>query len=313
MSGAARSPVTALAVHGGAGTLTRARMTARLEARFHAALRRALDAGSAILEQGGAALDAVTAAVVVLEDSPLFNAGRGAAFNARGQHELDAGVMEGSGRRAGAVAAVRRTKNPVLLARAVMERTPHVMLVGAAADRFARQAGLEMVAPDYFSTVQRLTALKRVQARASDPALEPASDAERHGTVGAVARDAQGRLAAATSTGGFTNKMAGRVGDSPVIGAGTYADDRACALSATGEGEYFIRAALAHGVAMRMRLLGMSLAAAANEALAEMAALGGSGGLVAVDSTGEIVMPFTTQGMYRGEVRGGRVRVAIFP
>ena len=305
----AQAPV-ALAIHGGAGTISREKMTPRLEARYHAVLERALRAGHDILAQAGSSLDAVTAAVVVLEDSPLFNAGRGAVFNAAGKHELDAAVMEGARLRAGAVAAVRRAKNPVLLARAVMEKTAHVMLVGEAADRYARKAGLEIVSPDYFSTPQRLAALERARQRSLE--AETASDADRHGTVGAVALDSMGNVAAATSTGGYTNKMAGRIGDSPIIGAGTYADNRACAVSGTGDGEYFIRSALAHDVAARMRYLGESLEQAAGGALAEVAALGGSGGLIAVDAQGNIAMPFTSAGMYRGSVRAGDFFVGIF-
>jgi len=302
----------ALAIHGGAGTISREKMTARLEARYHAVLERALRAGHDILARAGSSLDAVTAAVVVLEDSPLFNAGRGAVFNAAGRHELDAAVMEGAGLRAGAVAGVRRTRNPVRLARAVMEKTSHVILIGDAADRFARASDLEIVSPDYFSTPQRLAALERARERRRSRKAEIASDAERHGTVGAVALDRLGNVAAATSTGGYTNKMAGRVGDSPIIGAGTYADNRACAVSGTGDGEYFIRSALAHNAAARMRYLGEPLDTAARGALAEVTALGGSGGLIAVDTRGNIAMPFNTEGMYRGYARAGDFFVGIF-
>jgi isoaspartyl peptidase/L-asparaginase-like protein (Ntn-hydrolase superfamily) len=307
----ANGPI-ALALHGGAGTLPRQKFTPQQEARFHAGLERALRAGYEVLENGGTSLDAVTAAVIVLEDSPLFNAARGAVFNAAGKHELDAAVMSGAGLKAGAVAAIRRTKNPVLAARAVMEKTSHVMLVGSAADAFARKAGLETVPPDYFSTPQRLAALERAQARDEERRGGPLNEAERHGTVGAVALDRNGDVAAATSTGGFTNKLPGRVGDSPVIGAGTYADNRACAVSATGDGEYFIRRALAYDVTARMRYLGEPLEAAAQKALHELVQLGGSGGLVAVDTRGSITMPFTTEGMYRGCVKDGKFFVAIF-
>jgi isoaspartyl peptidase/L-asparaginase-like protein (Ntn-hydrolase superfamily) len=302
----------ALAIHGGAGTMPRERFTPQQQARYGAALERTLGAGYEVLERGGSSLDAVTAAVIALEDSPLFNAGRGAVFNAAGKHELDASVMEGAALRAGAVAGVRRIRNPVLAARAVMERTPHVLLIGAAADAFARRSGLDMVAPDYYSTPQRLVALKRAQAREHDTRVEAATEAERHGTVGAVALDRMGNVAAATSTGGFTNKLPGRVGDSPVIGAGTYADNRACAVSGTGDGEYFIRRALAYDVAARMRYLGEALDVAARNALEELVRLGGSGGLVAVDAHGNITMPFSTEGMYRGWVDNGKFRVAIF-
>ena len=286
-------------------------MTEERASPYRAALESALKAGYEVLERGGTSLDAVTAAVSVLEDSPLFNAGRGAVFNAAGKHELDAAVMEGAGLRAGAVAGVRRVRNPVLAARAVMERTPHVMLIGSAADAFARNAGLEMVAPDYYSTPQRLAALKRAQGQDAE-ARARMTEADRHGTVGAVALDRMGNVAAATSTGGFTNKLPGRVGDSPVIGAGTYADNRACAVSGTGDGEYYIRRALAYDITARMRYLGESLDQAAESALDALVQLGGSGGLVAIDVHGNIAMPFTTEGMYRGCVKDGEFSVAIF-
>lgn len=294
-----------LAIHGGAGTIARRELTPRREKQYRAALLAALRSGYAALDGGGSSLDAVVAAVVVLEDSPLFNAGRGAVFNAAGEHELDAAVMDGATRKAGAVAAVRRVKNPVLAARAVMERTPHVLLAGADADRFARAAGLTMVPPRYFSTRERTRALVRARRDGA------AGAADRHGTVGAVALDRRGNLAAATSTGGYTNKMPGRVGDSPIIGAGTYADDR-CAVSGTGPGEYFMRAVLAHDVAARMRYRGESLAQAARRALARLARLGGDGGLIAVDRGGNVATPFVSEGMYRGVARGGRYTVAIY-
>jgi L-asparaginase / beta-aspartyl-peptidase len=290
----------AVAIHGGAGTIRRAALTPALEHRYRQALQGALCAGFAVLARGGTSIDAVVAAVVVLEDSPLFNAGRGAVFNSAAQHELDAAVMDGARLTAGAVVALRRAKNPVRVARAVMEATPHVMLAGAGADRFARARRLEMVRPEYFSTVARRAALARAKAQ-KDDAL---SEAERHGTVGAVALDRHGNLAAATSTGGLTNKMTGRVGDSPLIGAGTYADNASCAVSATGDGECFIRCVLAHDVAARMRYLGEPLSRAAKNALDQVSRLGGTGGLVALDPNAHIVMPFTSEGMYRGWMRG---------
>jgi beta-aspartyl-peptidase (threonine type) len=302
-----------LAIHGGAGTIRRAQLTPERERRYHEALRDALRAGHAILAAGGASLDAVTAAVVSLEDCPLFNAGRGAVFNARGRHELDAAIMDGATLKAGAVAGVRRAKNPVRVARAVMERSPHVLLGGAGADAFARRQKLELVAPDYFSTPQRVLALQRAKQRARGAVREAASAADRHGTVGAVARDVYGNLAAATSTGGFTNKLAGRIGDSPVIGAGTYADNDTCAVSATGDGDFFLRAVFAHDLSARMRYAGEPLARAARSALARVAALGGTGGLIAVDRAGRVVLPFNTEGMYRGFVRAdGELAVDIF-
>lgn len=294
-----------LAIHGGAGTIGRARMTERREREYRDALGAALHAGYAVLEGGGPGLDAVIAAVVVLEDSPLFNAGRGAVFNAAGRHELDAAVMDGATGKAGAVTCARRIRNPVLAARAVMEHTPHVLLAGTAADRFARSAGLPLVPPRYFSTPERAVSLARARAH------NAVSAADRHGTVGAVALDRRGNLAAATSTGGYTNKMAGRVGDTPLPGAGTYAD-RSCAVSGTGSGEHFIRAVLAHEISARMRYLGESLAQAARRALARVTALGGDGGLIAVDRAGRIAMPFVSEGMYRGSAINGRFRVAIY-
>jgi len=295
-----------LVIHGGAGTMGRARMTERRERDYRAALTAALRAGYAVLDGGGGSLDAVTAAVLVLEDTPLFNAGRGAVFNAAGEHELDAAVMDGATGKAGAVAGVRRVRNPVLAARAVMELTPHVLLAGPAADHFARAAGLTMVSPGYFSTTARAVSLARARADAA------ATAADRHGTVGAVALDRAGDLAAATSTGGYTNKMAGRVGESPLLGAGTYAENVSCAVSATGSGEHFIRAVLAGDVAARMRYLRETVGQSARRALARVEALGGDGGLIAVDRKGNVAMPFVSEGMYRGSAKNGRFRVAIY-
>jgi beta-aspartyl-peptidase (threonine type) len=276
----------AIAIHGGAGALRRSGTKAE-----SAALERALDAGHAILKKGGASLDAVMAAVVVLEDWGLFNAGRGAVRGADGGHELDAGVMEGATLRAGAVAAVRRIKNPVLAAREVMRHTKHVMLVGAGAERFARGRGLVMASPGYFR---------------SNPA-------HQRGTVGAVALDRDANLAAATSTGGITGKLSGRVGDSPIVGAGVYANNASCAVSGTGDGELFIRAVIAFNVAARMQYRGEPLSRAAAAALAQVARLGGAGGLVAVDRRGNIAMPFNSRGMYRGCIdRSGKRRICVY-
>ena len=269
-------------------------------AQHRAGLERALEAGYESLRQGKSALDATIAAVVVLEDDPLFNAGRGASLNSDGEIEMDASVMEGAKLRAGAVASVRRIRNPVLAARAVMEKTPHVLLAGESAERFARSQGLPFEAPEYFQTQRQLDALRGNRRR-------------YHGTVGAVALDKAGNLAAATSTGGYAGKMPGRIGDSPIIGAGTYADNRACAVSATGYGEFFIRAAVAHDICARMRYQSAALAAAAAAALRNVKKLGGDGGLVAVDRRGNIAMPFNSEGMFRACVdRGGKRTVAIF-
>jgi len=292
--------VPVIALHGGAGTIRTAEMTAGRAARYKEALGKALEAGNTVLQRGGTALDAVTAAVVAMEDSPLFNAGRGAVYNAAGRHELDAAIMDGRTLRAGAVACVERIRNPVLAARAVMEHTRHVLLAGRGAERFARQRKLAMVPTSYFYTAERLAALKR-------------NLQDHHGTVGAVALDRDGNLAAATSTGGYTGKLPGRVGDSPLVGAGTYADNRACAVSGTGLGELFIRSVLAYDVAARMRYRRESLARAAAAALASLARLGGDGGLVAVDRRGSIAMRFNSQGMYRACIdRRGRRTIALY-
>jgi isoaspartyl peptidase/L-asparaginase-like protein (Ntn-hydrolase superfamily) len=291
---------TAIALHGGAGTMPREAMTAARAASYRSALRDAVFAGWDILRRGGSSLDAVTAAVVVLEDCPRFNAGRGAVYNAQGRHELDAGIMDGATLRAGAVAGVERIRNPVLAARAVMEETRHVLLIGKDAERFAARQGLTLEKAEYFHTPERLRALQRN--------LEG-----HHGTVGAVARDANGHLSAATSTGGYTGKMPGRVGDSPIVGAGVYADDATCAVSGTGLGEAFIRAVVGHDVAARMRYRREPLARASAAALRNVARLGGDGGLVAVDRRGNIAMPFNSEGMYRAAIgRDGRARIAIY-
>lgn len=285
-------------------------MSARRERRYREGLMASLRAGDRILEDGGSSLDAVVAAVAVLEDCPLFNAGRGAVLNAAGEHELDAGVMDGATQRAGAVAAVQRIRNPVAAARVVMEKTSHVLLAGRAAERFAQTTGLALAPPDYFRTPDRMQALERVR-RETTRARRGASAAELHGTVGAVALDCQGHLAAATSTGGYTNKMAGRIGDSPLVGAGLYAD-RTCAVSATGLGEAFIRGVVCYDVAARMRYRGETLRRAARRALDRIVALGADGGLIAIDRAGCIAMPFVSEGMYRGTARRGRYTIAIY-
>jgi L-asparaginase / beta-aspartyl-peptidase len=275
-------------------------ITPRNQSRYRFGLERALESGYVILEDGGASLDAVTAAVVALEDDPLFNAGRGAVYNAAGRHELDASIMEGATLRAGAVAAVSRIRNPVLAARAVMEKSPHVLLAGKGAEDFAKRCGLALARASYFHSADRLAALKKGLKR-------------HHGTVGAVALDRNGNLAAATSTGGYTGKLAGRVGDSPVIGAGTYADNASCAVSGTGWGEAYIRVALAHEVCARLKYRDETLARAARAALKQVARIGGDGGLVAVDRQGSIVMPFNSEGMFRACIRAdGRRLVAIY-
>jgi len=297
-----------LAIHGGAGTIAPEQITPAIERELRAGLQQSLDAGRAILQNGGSSLDAVVAAVRVLEDDPLFNAGRGAVFTSAGTHEMDAAIMDGRTLMAGAVGAVARLKNPIVLARAVMEKSPHAMLAGKGAEDFARELGLEIADEKYFFTDQRWEALERLrQTRAA------LSDADRHGTVGAVALDGMGNLAAATSTGGNTNKRPGRIGDTPIIGAGTYANNKTCAVSATGDGEFFMRAVAAHDLSALMDYGRMNLAEAAQAVIDKVKALGGTGGLIAIDRYGNIALPFNTTGMYRGyvDVDGQRL-IAIY-
>ena len=302
----------ALAIHGGAGTLNRGDMTEARETLYRDGLGRALVAGRDILAAGGSALDAVTAAVGALEDDPLFNAGRGAVFTRDGTQEMDAAVMDGRDRRAGAVAGIFGPRNPILAARAVMERSPHVLLIGDGAAQFCREAGLEFAEPDYFFTEARWRALADTAAQEAAGRVD-GDEARRHGTVGAVARDRAGNLAAATSTGGMTGKLPGRVGDSPIVGAGTYADNATCAVSATGHGEFFIRYAVAHEIAARIAHGRQSLAGATEAVVAELGRVGGSGGLVAVGADGSLALPFNCAGMYRGYVKDdGIVYTAIY-
>jgi beta-aspartyl-peptidase (threonine type) len=309
-----RPPRIALAVHGGAGVIERAHMSAAEERAYRAALEEALTAGHRLLAQGASSLDAVIAAVTVLEDSPLFNAGRGSVFTADGTNELDAAVMEGATLKAGAVTLVTTVKNPVKLARLVMEKTGHVMLGAEGAERLARTHGLEIVEPGYFHTERRWEALQRMKRAARARADASFTEAEKHGTVGAVALDAAGNLAAAASTGGRNNKLGGRIGDSPVIGAGVYASNATAAISCTGEGESFMRAVAAHSVSALIELKAWSLARAAKHVIhRRLKALGGTGGLVALDRAGNIAMPFSTPGMYRGVIRAdGAPEVAIY-
>ena len=286
-----------LVIHGGAGVIQKENISREKEIEIHAGLDRALAAGSAILERGGSALDAVEAAVKMLEDDPNFNAGKGSVFTHNGHIELDASIMDGSTRAAGAVTGVTRTRNPISLARAVMEKSEHVFLSREGADEFSRQQGLEQVPRDYFETPLRRKQLEEFKAKKVS-----ALDIEyKFGTVGAVALDAAGHVAAATSTGGMTGKRWGRIGDSPIIGAGTYADDRGCAVSGTGWGEYFIRVGVAHEICARMRLGAADPRQAADEVMAEVKALGGDGGVILVTPKGEMVYAFNTPGMYRGK------------
>ncbi len=300
-----------LALHGGAGTLPRADMSRAQEERYRAGLEQALNAGYAVLDSGGTSLDAVTRAVMLLEDDPLFNAGHGAVFTLDGRNELDASIMDGSTLQAGAVCGVTHIKNPIQLARAVMEQSEYVLLSGAGAEEFALSRGFEFVPQSYFFTPARWQQLERI--RSGDTSLS-ALTISHIGTVGAVALDEHGRLAAATSTGGMTGKRFGRIGDSPIIGAGTYADNRSCAVSATGHGEVFIRAAVAHDIGARLRYGRSDLARAVREVvLEELPALHGEGGVIAIDAGGNISMEFNSEGMFRASRKaGGEAEIHIY-
>jgi beta-aspartyl-peptidase (threonine type) len=306
---AAGGKMFAIAIHGGAGTLPRNDMGPEQEKQYRAGLDAALDAGYQVLEKNGTSLDATIAAVRVLEDNPLFNAGRGAVLNANGVAELDASLMDGKTLSAGAVSGLQHVKSPIGLARLVMDKSPHVMLVGAGAEEFAKLHGVEMVPNDYCVTPVRKMQLERL-LRGATP---KENDLVAFGTVGAVALDLQGNLAAATSTGGMTGKRWGRVGDSPIIGAGTYANNASCAVSATGHGEYFIRTVVAHDICAQVEYLRIPLAQAAANVLAKMKALGGNGGVIAIDPQGEVVLDFNSEGMFRGvRTSKGRREVAIY-
>jgi len=298
-----------LAIHGGAGTLLRENMSAEQEADYRAALQQALDAGAAVLKDGGTAMDAIEAVIVLLEDDPKFNAGRGAVFTWDGRNELDAAFMDGRTRGAGAIAGVTTVKNPIRLARQVMDDGRHVFLSDEGAEQFAGENGLELVPPEWFATEHRRRQLEAMKAHNLS-----ALDIEfKFGTVGAVALDQAGNLAAGTSTGGMTGKRWGRIGDAPVIGAGTYADNRACAVSATGSGEYFIRVGVASAICARMRLKGEDAQTAADTVMGEVGDLGGDGGVIVAAPGGEAVFSFNTPGMYRGRATSTGVNeVAIF-
>ncbi|PCE33621.1 isoaspartyl peptidase/L-asparaginase family protein [Burkholderia ubonensis] len=310
-----------VAIHGGAGTILRDAMSTDTELQYRAELAAILRAAQAVLADGGSALDAVTVAVRMLEDCPLFNAGRGAVYTADGTHELDAAIMDGATLAAGAVCCVTRVRNPVLAARRVMEASEHVLFAGAGADAFAAAQGLELVEPGYFGTEARHAQWVKARNAAGmlldhDAATfafgdgAPLDPDRKHGTVGAVARDLHGHVAAATSTGGITNKQPGRVGDSPIIGAGCYADDATCAVSSTGTGEMFIRLATAHDVAAQIAYRSVSVAEAAYDVVMnKLPRIAGRGGIIAVDAHGNVAMPFNTEGMYRGYARVGAAPV----
>jgi beta-aspartyl-peptidase (threonine type) len=324
---AEEAPKWSLAIHGGAGTLDPKAMTPEKRAAYEADLQRALDAGAKILADGGDAMDAVKAAIVIMEDSPLFNAGKGAVFTWDGTNELDASIMDGRHRSAGAVAGVKTVKNPILLADTVRTQSEHVFLVGAGAEAFAASKGFAVTPPEYFATEARRGALERLKAEK----LSALDVDHKFGTVGAVALDQSGNMAAGTSTGGLTGKRWGRVGDAPVIGAGTYADNRACAVSATGWGEYFIRVGVAHEICARLRAIeefraleieSGAMAAEfppiepqkiADAVMADVAELGGDGGVILVTPQGQAIFSFNTTGMYRGRATSAGVNeVAIF-
>ena len=302
-----------LVIHGGAGNIDPSTITTEREQEYYDKLREALEAGEAILSAGGSSLDAVVAAVMILEDSPLFNAGRGAVYTYDGTNELDASIMDGSNLNAGAVAGITTVKNPILAARKVMEESPHVFLTGRGAEQFAFEQGLEIVEPSYFFDQRRWDQFRRLQSERFQLRGQ-FDDDQKRGTVGAVALDVHGNLAAATSTGGMLGKRYGRIGDSPIIGAGNYANNQSCAVSATGHGEYFIRNVVAYDIAARILYGGQTLEDAANHLVLEkLAELEANGGVIAVDKDGNIAMPFNTTAMFRGFIRStGETEVKIF-
>ena len=298
-------PIT-IVIHGGAGTITRENLSPDMEKAYNQKLTEAINTGYAILENGESSVEAVIAAIRVMEDSPLFNAGKGAVFTNDGRNEMDASIMDGKTLNAGAVAGVAHVKNPIMAALAVMERSEHVMLSGAGAEEFAKSQDLEMVDPSYFYTERRYKDLQRIKEGENN------KTPEKHGTVGVVALDRHGNLAAGTSTGGMTNKKWGRIGDSPIIGAGTYADNETCAVSATGHGEFFMRKVVAYNIASRIKNGEMSLSQAADYVInKELADLGGMGGVICLDREGNIAMPFNTEGMYRGYRQNGKEPVVM--
>jgi beta-aspartyl-peptidase (threonine type) len=310
----------ALAIHGGAGTILRSELTEELEKDYREGLNNSIEAGWNVLKNGGSSLDAVEASVIVLEDNPLFNAGKGSVFTHDEKNEMDAAIMDGKTLDAGAVAFVKNIKNPIKLARIVMEKTEHILLAGNGANEFAREINAEFEDDEYFFSFFRYQQLMKakekgqVQLDHSINSGQTIQDSKfKIGTVGAVASDSHGNIAAATSTGGMTNKKFGRVGDTPIIGAGTYADNETCAVSCTGHGEYFMKAVTAYDVSARMKFKNLSLKTAANEAIHHLTEIGGEGGLIAVDRNGNIVLPFNCEGMYRGWIKeNGQIMVEIY-
>jgi len=307
-------PVT-IVVHGGAGTLKKKNMTTEQETAYKNKISEAINVGYTILENGGSALDAVIYTIVILENSPLFNAGKGAVFTHTAENELDASIMDGSNLEAGAVAGVKIIKNPILAARAVMEQSPHVMLSGTGAEQFAKIVGLEIVDPSYFYTEWRYKSLQKALEieKGGSGSMDENTD-HKFGTVGVVALDKSGNLAAGTSTGGTNNKKYGRIGDSPIIGAGTYADNSSCAVSSTGDGEYFIRGVVAYDIAAKVKYLDIGVEESANIVVKkQLKEIGGSGGVICLDRKGNYAMVFNTEGMYRGvKQKGKKMEIYIY-
>lgn len=320
-----QEPVFKLVIHGGAGVILRENLSAEQEESYRDKLKEALVAGHQILKNNGKSMDAVEEVIKILEDSPLFNAGKGAVFTSSGMIELDASIMDGESLKAGSVAGLRRIKNPISLARLIMEKSPHVMMVGSGAEKFAQEQGLGFVEQKYFFTEKRWKQLQDEKAKERKNQtlngskkrafnFSPQEEEKKFGTVGAVALDKSGNLAAGTSTGGITNKKFGRVGDSPIIGAGTYANNKTCGVSATGHGEYFIRSVVAYDISALMEYKGLSLKEAADKVVMDkLVKFGGSGGIIAMDRQGNIATPFNTPGMYRGSIdEKGKVTIGIF-
>lgn len=309
-----KRPAYAMAIHGGAGTILKENMTPEQEKAYKDMLNQALDIGENILKNGGTASDAVEQTIMIMEDSPLFNAGKGAVFNHEGTHELDASFMNGKTRNAGAVGGISVVKNPIRAARQVMDNSEHVMLTGAGADQFAIERGLDTVSNDYFFTKKRWDALEKVKKEQSKTGFVPHHLKDsKYGTVGCVALDNEGNIAAGTSTGGMTNKKYNRIGDSPIIGAGTYANNETCGVSCTGHGEFFIRYAVAYDISALMEYKNFSLEQAAGYVVnAKLKKVGGSGGVIAVDKNGNIAMPFNTPGMYRAYIKPNERAVQIY-
>jgi L-asparaginase / beta-aspartyl-peptidase len=302
-----------LAVHGGAGTMERSKMSPEREREYRSGIENALRSGWEILQHGGSSVDATEAAVRAFEDNPLFNAGKGAVFNSAGVNEMDAAIMDGKTLRAGTVANIEHVKNPISLARAVMEKSPHVMMAGPGAEAFAKEHGIELVDAKYFFTQDRWDELQRDKAKEKGGGAGDKKFIDSPGTVGAVALDRYGNLAAATSTGGKSNKLPGRIGDSPIVGGGTYANNATCAVSGTGDGEFFIMATAAHDVSAIMEYRRKTLQEAAIAVIDKIAKLGGTGGMIAIDKSGNISLPFNTSGMYRGYVApNGKFVTEIF-